>query len=398
MIKEKPAIEGNKPIRDEYLVFGKPFIGEEEINEVNKVLRSGWISTGPMVKKFEEDIIKYIGCKHAVAVNSCTAALHLSLECMGIKKGDEVIVTPITFASTANVIEHVKAKPIFVDIEDNSYNIDAEKIRDALNPKTKAIMPVHFGGLPCDMDEIYEIANENNLIVIEDAAHAIGAEYKSQKIGSLGAPTCFSFYPTKNITAGEGGMVCLFDEDLATKIKIYSNHGLSKDAWLRFSKEGKKTYQVIYPGYKYNMQDINAAIGIHQLKRIDKLNKTREKYAKLYFEAFEDFDLIELPPDKLDRTNAWHLFPILLKIDNLKISREDFINALDRENIGSGIHYIALHDQPYFKNKYGSIKKYIRAEYVSKRTVSIPLQTSMSEDDLFDVVHAVKRILNYYRK
>lgn len=395
---DKPAIEGGNPIRDEYLVFGKPKVEEAEINEVVRVLKSGWIGTGPLVEKFEENFKKYIGCKNALAVNSCTAALHLSLLCSGITNGDEVIVTPMTFAATVNVIEHVGAKPVFVDIEEDSYNISAEKIEEHLNPKVKAIIPVHFGGLPCDMDKIYKIAKENDLVIIEDAAHAVGAEYKSKKIGSMGNPTCFSFYPTKNITSIEGGMVCLNDDNLAEKIKIYSNHGLSKHAWQRFTKEGKKTYEVIFPGYKYNMTDVNAAIIIHQLERIENINKVRAEYAKKYLKEFEDFDLIELPPNKSERKNVWHLFPILLKIEKLKITRDQFVNALDKEGIGSGIHYNAIHEQQYYKNKYSYKKNsFKRAEYVSERTVSIPLQYSMDENDVYDVVKAVKKILNYYK-
>ncbi len=396
---EKPVTEGGNPVRKDYLIFGKPEIRTEEIDEVVRVLKSGWLSTGPMVQELEEKISNYIGCKYTLAVNSCTAALHLSLICNEIGKNDEVIVSPLTFAASVNVIEHVGAKPKFVDVEKDSFNIDAEKIVESITPKTKAVMPVHFGGLPCDMDAINKIAYENELIVIEDAAHAIGAEFKSQKIGSQGNPTCFSFYPTKNITAGEGGVICLNDEDIAEMIKIYSNHGLSKHAWRRYSKEGEKTYNVIYPGYKYNMQDINAAIVTHQLDRIEEIIHMRKKYANSYFKAFKDLDLIELPPDKSDRKNTWHLFPILLNLEKLRISRNEFMAALHEENIGSGIHYGAIHLQPYYKKKYGfNNGMFKRVEYISERTISIPFQTSMSEEDLFNVVSAVKKILYFYEK
>ena len=265
---EKPAIEGGKPIRDKYLVFGKPSIGDEEINSVVSVLKSGWIGTGPKVKEFEEDFRRYVGSKHAIALNSCTAALYLSLLCSDIGQGDEVITTPMSFGATTNVIEHVNAKPVFVDIEEDSYNIDAEKIEAAITPKTKAIIPVHFAGLPCDMDRINEIAEKNDLLIIEDAAHAIGAEYHSKKIGSSGNLTCFSFYPTKNITTIEGGMICLNNDEIEENIRIYSNHGQSKHAWQRYNNSEKKIYEFIYPGYKHNMPDIHAAIGIVQLKKI----------------------------------------------------------------------------------------------------------------------------------
>ena len=396
---QKPAIEGGKPIRDKYLVFGFPKIGQEEIDEVIKVLKSGWIGTGPKAKQFEENCKKYIGSKHAIAVNSCTAALHLSLVCNGIGKGDEVITSPMSFGSTVNVIEHVNAKPIFVDIEDDSYNINPDKIEEAITPRTKAIIPIHFGGLPCDMEKIYNIGKKYNLSIIEDAAHAIGAEFNSKKIGSYGNPTCFSFYPTKNITCIEGGLICLNDDALADKIRSYSLHGLSKDAWQRFNMDSKKTYEVLYPGYKYNLPDVNASIGIVQLSKIEEIIKIRTEFAKLYLEAFEDCEYIEIPPMKKGRIHVWHLFSMLLVLEKLKISRNKFLEALHKENIGCGIHYKAIHTQPYYKNKY-NIKKNIfkRSEYVSERTISIPIQVSMSEEDLFDVVKAIKRIINFYKK
>ena len=395
----KPAIEGGKPVREEFLIFGKPEIRYEEIEEVTNALKSGWIGTGPLSKKFEDAFREYIGCKHAIAVSSCTAALHLSLLCNGIGPGDDIIVTPMTFAASVNVIEHVGARPIFVDIEEDTYNIDVSKILDSITSKTKAIIPVHFGGLPCDLDPLYKISKENNLLIIEDAAHAVGAEYKKRKIGAIGNPTCFSFYPTKNIVAIEGGMICLKDDEIAEKMRIYAHHGLSKHAWQRFSKEGSKTYKVLYPGYKYNLPDINAAVGIHQLKRIEEITEKRTEYAKIYLDEFENLDLIELPPDKVDRRNVWHLFPILIKTDKLKISRLRFIDVLAKEGVGSGIHYEAIHEQPFYKKKY-QIKKGIlkEAEYVSERTISIPLQVSMNENDLYDVVKAVKKTLLYYKK
>ncbi|MFX1392106.1 MAG: DegT/DnrJ/EryC1/StrS family aminotransferase [Promethearchaeota archaeon] len=396
---EKPAIDGGKPIRKNYLVFGKPDIGEAEINQVVKVLKSKWLGTGPMAKKFEENFSKYIGCKYSITLNSCTAALFLSLLCSGIKINDEIITTPMTFAATVNVIEHIGARPIFIDIEEDSYNIDADKIENIITSNTKAILPVHFGGLPCDMGKIQKIANKYKLHIIEDAAHAVGAEYNSKKIGSFGNPTCFSFYATKNLTTGEGGMVCLNDKDLAEKIKIFSLHGLSKNAWQRFDKNSKKIYDILYPGYKYNMADINAAIGIKQLERINEMNSLRRKFAKIYLESFENIDLIEIPSVKSGRKSSWHLFPILLKIEKLRISRNQFIIALDRENIGSGCHYQAIHSQKYYKDKYNyKINDFKRAAYVSERTLSIPLQSSMNEVDVMDVIKAVKKLLNYYKK
>jgi len=269
-----------------------------------------------------------------------------------------------------------------------------------ITKKTKAIIPVHFGGLPCDIDEINSIADEHNLVVIEDAAHAVGAEYKSNKIGSGPNIAAFSFYATKNMTSGEGGMLTTNDDELSEKIRIYSLHGLSKHAWERFSKGGKKTYEVICPGYKYNMQDLNAAIALCQLKKLDLFNSIRAKYAQIYLKEFEEeSDFIHLPPGSTNtKKSSWHLFPILLKLEKLSISKEMFITALEKENIGTGVHYHAIHLQPYYQKKYKIRKPLNRTCYVSERTVSLPLQTSMSEDDVYTVIDAVKKILHYYKK
>jgi dTDP-4-amino-4,6-dideoxygalactose transaminase len=395
---EKSAKEGGKPVRDDYLVFGQPEITKEDINSVVSVLKSKWIGTGPITKQFEDEVKKYLGCKHAIAVNSCTSALHLALLCNEIGEGDEVITTSMTFAATVNVIEHVGATPIFVDIEKDSLNIDPAKIEEKITNKTKAIMPVHFAGLSCNMDKINEIAKKHNLVVIEDAAHAIGAEYKNKKIGTGENIACFSFYVTKNITTAEGGMIVLNDDELAKKIRIYSLHGLSKHAYQRFEKNAKKGYQVLFPGFKNNMADMNAALGLTQFKKIDEISDIRKKYAMMYLKAFSNNELIELPPDSTDSKNVWHLFPILINIDKLKISRDEFIDALNKENIGAGIHYNAIHMEPYYVNKYGTINGLDRAEYVSKRTLSLPMQTSMNENDVHDVINAVNKICQYFKK
>jgi dTDP-4-amino-4,6-dideoxygalactose transaminase len=396
---DTPVIEGGLPLREDYLLFGRPEIHDEEIDEVVNVLKSGWIGTGPKTKQFEEDMKSLLGCKHAIALNSCTSALHLCLLCSGIGPGDEVIVSPMTFAATVNVIEHIGAKPVFVDIDKSSFNMDPKKIENAITKQTKAILPVHFAGLPCDMDEINSIAKKRGLLVIEDAAHAIGAEYKGKKVGNGENPTCFSFYVTKNVTSAEGGMVTLNDDSLAEKIRIYSLHGLSKHAYQRFAKNASKTYEVLYPGYKYNMTDLNAAIVLHQLKRLKEVNLKRKSYFELYKKLLEDCDLIELPPDLPDRKSSYHLFPILLRLDMLKIGKLEFMAAMDKENIGTSVHYNAIHLEPFYANKYGMRRGSCqRAEYVSDRTVSIPLQSSMSEKDVVCVSKAVIRLLEYYRK
>jgi len=399
---DKPAIAGGKPVRakSKFIVFGAPMIGNEEIFEVTKTLKSGWIGTGPRVQKFENEFKDFIGAKHAIATNSCTAALHLSLITNDIKEGDEVIVTPMTFAATVNVIEHVKAKPVFADIELDSYNINPDEIRKKITPKTKAIMPVHLFGLPCKMDEINEIAEENDLRIIEDAAHALGSEYKEKKIGAYDNCTCFSFYPTKNITTIEGGMITTGNDDIVDKMRILRLHGLSLDAWQRYSKYGGETYGAIYPGFKYNMPDGSAAVGLHQLKKLGRFLKIRALYAKIYEEELKDLDELILPPKgNPNFKHSWHLYAVLIKPELLKIDRDGMIRALLRENIGAGIHYQAVHLHPYYQKKYGyKIGDYPNAEFVSERTFSLSLSPKMSEKDVYDVVQAVKKIVTYFRK
>jgi len=328
----------NRPVRDRFLPFHQPSIDGEEIQEVVDTLKSGWITTGPKTKLFEKKFQEYIGCKHAIAVSSCTAGLHLALVAAGVGQGDEVITTPYTFATTGEVIIQIGAKPVFVDIEEDGFNIDVTKIPEAITPETKAIIPVHFAGEPCDMDEIMKIAQENNLFVIEDAAHAVGAEYKGKKIGNIGDVTVFSFYATKNLTTGEGGMVTTNNDELAEKIRLLSLHGISKDAWKRYTAEGSWYYEILYAGYKYNMTDIQASLGIHQLNKLEKFLSIRQKYAQRYSSAFADISEIKIPPVNHHVRHAWHLYVIRLNSASLSIDRKQFIEALKAENIGSSVH------------------------------------------------------------
>ena len=390
-----PALEGGAPSR--FLVFGSPLIGDEEIDEVVDSLKSGWLGTGPKTARFEEMVKNYIRCKYAIALNSCTAGLHLSLLACGVGPGDEVITSPMTFASTANVIEHVGAKPVFVDIELPSMNIDPSQIEKKINKKTKAVIPVHFAGRPCQMDEIKRLAKKYKLKIVEDAAHAFGAEYRKNKIGTIGDATVFSFYVTKNLVTGEGGMVVTNDKKLAEFVRLYSLHGLSKDAWKRYSDEGFKHYLVEAPGYKYNMMDLQAAIGIHQFNRFEAGQKIREHIWKLYNEAFFDLPL-ELPADPEPKTvHAKHLYPILMKLEKLKADRELIQQALHAEGIGIGIHFVALHLHPYYKNKYKyKMGDFPNAEYVSDRTISLPFSAKLTDTDVKDVIMAVRKVLMYY--
>jgi len=388
-----------RPKRDNLLVFGSPAIEQPEIDEVVKCLKSGWIGTGPRVNKFENRFKEYIGSKFALALNSCTAALHLAMTVSGVSQGDEVITTPMTFAATANAILHTGARPIFVDVEKETMNIDTNLIEKAITSKTKAILPVHFAGRPCKMDQIMKIAQKNNLLVIEDAAHAIEAKYKGKKIGNIGDMTCFSFYVTKNLVTGEGGMVTTNNEEMAKKIKMYGLHGMSKDAWKRFSDVGYKHYQVLFPGFKYNMTDIQASLGIHQIERLGKYFEKRRKIWDIYNKAFEELPVTTPHPEEKDNIHARHLYTLLLDIKNLKISRDEFIQKLFEENIGTGVHYISLHLQPYYKETFGFKQDdFPNSNYISERTVSIPFSAKLTDKDVKDVIEGVTKILNHYKK
>ncbi len=386
-------------MRDSFLIFGNPQIEEDEIQEVVDSLRSGWISTGPKVAQFEELFKNYIKAKYALALNSCTAGLHLSMIVAGLKPGDEVITTPMTFAATANAILHTGARPIFVDIALPSMTIDPQLIEEKLSPKTKALLPVHLCGRPCAMDRIMEIARKNNLLVIEDAAHAIEASYHGKKIGTIGDMTVFSFYVTKNLVTGEGGMVTTDNDEYAEKIQTYGLHGMSKGAWRRYSDEGFKHYQIIYPGFKYNMMDIQAALGIHQLKRLEAGLKRREEIWKRYDVAFKGLPVqIPAPPEKATR-HARHLYTILLKLEDLRTDRDTIQQALYEENIGTGIHYISLHLHQYYRERYKFKKDdFPNALYVSERTISLPLSTKLTDDDVQDVIDAVRKVLDKYSR
>ncbi len=395
----KPAILGGKPVRKSFLPPFRPMIEKGELEEVIDTLKSGWIAMGPKTHKFEELFKEYIGSKHAIAVNSCTAALHLSLAVFRISKGDEVITTPFTFTSTVNVILHQGAKPVFVDIDKETYTIDPDEIEMKISDKTKAIIPVHYAGHPCEMDKILKIAKSYGLVVIEDAAHALGASYRGKKIGTIGKVTCFSFYATKNITTGEGGMVTTDDDEIAGKMKILRLHGISKDAWKRYSSEGAWYYEVLYPGYKYNMTDIQAAIGIHQLKRLEKMQKRREEIAKMYNEAFENIPGIITPTVRDYVHHAWHLYPILVDLNKLRIDRNKIIEALRAENIGVSVHFIPIHLHPFYRENFGfRYGDFPNTEYVYEREISLPIYPKMTNKDVDDVIDAIRKIVEYYRR
>lgn len=382
-------------VKDEkYIVFGSPHVGEEEIEEMVKTLRSGWLGTGPKTAEFERMVSELTGAKYAMAVNSCTAALHLSLIVAGVGPGDEVITTPLTFCATANSIIHCGAKPVFVDVDLKTMNIDVNKIEAAITEKTKAIVPVHLYGRPVEMDKVMEIAKKHNLVVVEDAAHSIDAEYKGKKIGNIGDLTCFSFYVTKNITTGEGGMVLTNNKEYADKIKILALHGMSKDAWKRFSDDGYKHYEVIYPGFKYNMMDIQASLGIHQIKRLVQYDAHRKMIWDYYNKEFKDLP-IELPNyEGKEMKHVMHLYTILVDEKKSGITRDKFINEMHQRGIGTGVHYNPVHLNKYYKDTYGYKQgDFPNAEYIGARTVSLPLSAKLNMEEVERVVKAVREII-----
>ncbi len=395
----KPAILGGDPIRADFLPFSLPLIGKEEEDEVIDTLRSGWLTRGPKTARLESMFKDYIGCKNAICVSSCTAALHLSLAVLGIKKGDEVITSPITWPATANVIVHTGAKPVFADIDRRTLNIDPSKIEEKITSKTRAIIPVHMAGQPCDMDKIHRLAKKYKLYVIEDAAHAIGASYKNRKIGCISDFTCYSFYPIKNMTTVEGGLVVTDNPKWAEKVRIYSLHGVSSDAWKRYDSSFKGAVEVVYPGFKYNMSDVQASLGLHQLPKLDSFIKERKIIAQQYDEAFREIKEISLPGQLQDTGHAHHLYIIILDIDRLKISRDEFMNALKKENVGVGLHFKSLHVQQYyretFKLKASSLPN---AFYLSERILSIPMYPKMTQYDVDTVIKAVKKLIAYYKR
>jgi dTDP-4-amino-4,6-dideoxygalactose transaminase len=393
------AIDGGRPVRENFLVFGSPDIRDEEIREVEATMRSGWIGTGPRVGRFEEMFREYVGCRHAVAVSSCTAALHLSMIAAGVRAGDDVITTPMTFAATANAAIHLGARPVLVDIDRRTMNINPSLIESAVTPHTKAIVPVHFAGRACDMDPILETGRRHGLAVIEDAAHAVETSYRGRKVGAIGDLTCFSFYVTKNVVTGEGGMVTTEDEEKASWIKTGALHGLSKDAWKRYSDEGFRHYQVLFPGFKYNMMDLQAAIGIHQLGRVVENHHRRRLLWSRFLEAFADLP-VDLPaPEEPDTVHARHLFTLLLRLEELTADRDRVMQALHAEGIGTGIHYVALHLHSYYARTYGWRRgMFPEAEWVSDRTISLPFSTRLTEQDAGDVIAAVRKVLRRYAR
>lgn len=386
-------------MQSKFLPFHLPEIGNEEIQSVIETLQSGWLTTGPKVELFEQEFAKIVGCKYAIAVNSGTAALHLALEGIHAQAGDEIILPTMTFAATAEVVLYFKARPVLVDCQMGSFNIDPYLIEKAITPKTKAIIPVHFGGQPCEMDRILEIAKHYKLRVIEDAAHAFPARYKEAMVGTIGDITCFSFYVTKTITTGEGGMITTENVEYANRMRTMSLHGISKDIWKRYSSEGSWYYEILYPGYKYNLTDIAAAIGIEQLKKSDRFYEARRQIAIRYNEEFADLSEITTPVISDDVQHSWHLYVIQLNLNRLRITRNEFIENLKEENIGTSVHFIPLHLHPYYRQTFGyQLDDFPNAKTLFERIISLPIYPKMNEADVDHVAQAVRKIIELYRR
>ncbi|HVE14671.1 MAG TPA: DegT/DnrJ/EryC1/StrS family aminotransferase [Elusimicrobiota bacterium] len=382
-------------ISSEFLVFGSPRIEEEEIQEVVSVLRSGWIGTGQRVQRFEEAFRAYKGAAYAAAVNSCTAALHLCLVALDLKPGDEVITTPMTFCATLNAIVHAGATPVLADCDRRTLNIDAREVERKITRRTRAILPVHFAGRPCAMDELMDLARRRGLAVVEDCAHAIETEYKGGKAGTFGDFGCFSFYVTKNITTAEGGMVLARDAARIDRIKVLALHGMSKDAWKRFSDDGYKHYQVVEAGFKYNMTDMQAALGLHQLGRVERWWERRRELWARYNEAFRGLPCI-LPADPEPGTrHAYHLYTPLIDLERAGKSRDQVLQELFARKIGTGVHYIASHLHPFYSRRLGHKRgDFPNAEFISDRTLSLPLSAKLTDQDAARVIQAFREVLS----
>ncbi len=387
-------------MRDSFLPFARPSLGEEEIREVVETLRSGWITTGPKTEKFAAAFADYVGGRFAVPVSSATAGLHVALLALGVGPGDEVITTPMTFVATLNTIVHCGAVPVLSDIDAATLNIRVEAIEARLTRKTKAIVPVHFVGQPVDLDPLLELAGSRGVAVLEDAAHAVGTEYKGRRIGSFPTTSVFSFHPNKNITTGEGGMVVTDDQGVFERASLRKFHGMDREAWKRFAREGSPRYDVEVPGFKYNMMDIQAALGLWQLPRLDGFIQERALLAARYDQAFADVTGLILPQRvPYPARHAWHLYTPLLDVDRLTISRDQFMAELKSRNIGTGLHYTAAHEFTYYAKTYGwSPEDFPEAHFVSERIVSLPLFPGLSDADQEDVIAAVGEVLGRFRR
>jgi len=393
-----PAIAGGTPVRDRAnrLIFGEPVLGEEEVASVAECIRSRWIGLGPRVERFEQEFARYKGAPYALALNSGTAAIHLALAALGIGAGDEVIAPAMTFCSTIHPIVHTGAKPVLVDCHRDTFNVDPERIECRITPQTRAVLVVHMCGRSCEMDAVLEIAARHGLGVIEDCAHAVETTYRGKAAGLMGDVGCFSFYPNKNITTGDGGMLITRDQKVFQAAKILSLHGMTADAWGRFVG-GPSGYEVVEPGFKYNMTDLAAALGLPQLAKVEEHWRQRKQLWAQYNKQLGDLPLVLPPATEPDSCHACHLYTLLLKREEMRVGRAEIVAALEAENIGVGIHYLPVHQHPYYRKRFEfRDDDFPNATFVGERTFSLPLSPAMSERDVADVVTALTRICRYY--
>ncbi|MFF2242243.1 UDP-4-amino-4,6-dideoxy-N-acetyl-beta-L-altrosamine transaminase [Bacillus thuringiensis] len=396
MVRGILGIHGGKPVRETYLPYGQQQIDEYDIQAVVDVLKGDFLTTGPMVQQFEEAIAKYVGAKYAVSFSNGTAALHAACYAAGITEGDEVITTPMTFVASANCILYQGAKPVFADIDNETYNISPKSIEEKITNKTKAIIPVHFTGQPVELEAIQKMAKKNNLIIIEDAAHALGATYKNKKIGSIGDMTMFSFHPVKHITTGEGGVITTNNPLFYEKLVQFRTHGIERNPQKLLENHGPWYYEMQFLGYNYRITDIQAALGLSQLSKLDSFIKIRKKYVDIYSKEFSCLSEIIIPKQLPQTSSSWHLYIIRLNTKLLKCNRKEFYEALQRENIGVNVHYIPVYLQPFYQ-KLGYEKGICpQAENVYEEIITLPLFPKMTEADVWDVIQAVRKVLSFY--
>ena len=398
MTREALAIDGGTPVRKTLLPYGRQLIGEEDIQAVVNVLRSDWLTTGPKVAEFEEAFAARVGAKHAVSFSSGTAALHGAAFAAGLKAGDEAITTPMTFAATANCVLYQGATPVFADVSADTLNLDPEQIAARITPRTKALLAVDYSGHPADLDAMREVAARHNLTVIEDACHALGAQYRARRAGSIADMTVFSFHPVKHVATGEGGMVTTDRADFAESLRRFRNHGISSDARQR-QAEGQWHYEMVLLGFNYRLTDVACALGLSQLKKLDRNLSRRREIAARYSAVFSDLEAVMIPAVRKDVNPAWHLYPIRLNLERLKVDRGQTLRALRAENIGVNVHYIPVHLHPYYRERFGyQAGEFPIAENAYTRLISLPMFHGMSDQDVEDVIHSVQKVTYHFAK
>ncbi|MCS5696665.1 UDP-4-amino-4,6-dideoxy-N-acetyl-beta-L-altrosamine transaminase [Desulfofundulus thermocisternus] len=401
---QTPAIAGGRPVRETYLPYARHWLEEDDIEAVTRVLRGDWLTTGPVLAEFEKQFAARVGARYAVAFSSGTAALHAACFAAGVGRGDEVITSPITFVASANCALYLGAKPVFADIDPRTYNIDPAEIEKKITPQTKAIIPVHFTGQPCDLDAIHALAEKHNLVVIEDACHALGAEYKGQPVGCLSDMTVFSFHPVKHITTGEGGMVTTGSDELYHWLLLFRNHGITRDREFMVEDHGPWYYEMLDVGFNYRLTDIQAALGLSQLRKLDRFVERRREIARTYNEAFAELPGVEIPYQAPYGRSSWHLYVLALRLELLKYDRRQVFEALRAENIGVNVHYLPAYRHPYYRwlgdPDSCSLSGFycLRAEEFYERAITLPLFPAMSDNDVQDVITAVRRVMAWARK